>query len=63
MSHKFSQDAIAFVSTEKAKWAEIQFINAVDQLLTSQKEVEKLKKQLEETNERIDQLMKENRET
>jgi len=63
MSHKFSQDAIAFVSTEKAKWAELQFINAVDQLLVSQREVEKLKKQLEEANERIDKIVNESKET
>lgn len=63
MSHKFSQEAIAFVSTEKSKWAELQFINAVDQLLASQKEVEKLKIQLEEANDKIDKLINENRET
>ena len=57
MSHKFSQDAIAFVSTEKAKWAELQFINAVDQLLNCQKEVEKLKEQLDEANKRIHELV------
>lgn len=63
MSHKFSHEAIAFVSTEKSKWSELQFINAVDQLLVSQREVEKLKTQLEEANERIDKLTNENRET
>lgn len=56
MTHKFSQEAIAFVSTEKSKWAELQFINAVDQLLLCQKEVLKLKEQLDEANERIDKL-------
>lgn len=57
MSHKFSQDAIAFVSTEKAKWAELQFINAVDQLLFAQKEAEKLREQLDEANKRINELV------
>lgn len=61
MTHKFSQEAIAFVSTEKAKWAELQFINAVDQLILSQQEVEKLKKQLDEANIRINELITESR--
>lgn len=63
MSHKFSQDAIAFVSTEKAKWLELQFLNAVDQLVNSQKETDKLKEQLDEANKRIDQLVNGNGET
>lgn len=59
MTQKFSQAALALFNSEKAKWAELQFINAVDQLLMAQDEIEKLKKQLDEANQRIDQLVKE----
>lgn len=62
MSQKFSQEAISFVSIEKAKWLELQLLNAVDQLIASQKEVDKLKEQLDESNNRIDQLVNGNGE-
>jgi hypothetical protein len=63
MSHKFSQEAISFVSTEKAKWAELQLINAVDQLLIAQKEIEKLKTHLDEANATIDKIKNETRDS
>lgn len=56
MSNKFSQSAFALVNSEKAKWAELQFLNAVDQLILAQDEIEKLKSQLDEANKRIAQL-------
>lgn len=62
MTHKFSQEALAFVATERAKWAELQFLNAVDQAIASQKEVEKLKEELGEAYKRIDQLVNGNKE-
>lgn len=63
MNQKFSQSALALVNLEKAKWAELQFLNAVDQLLSSQDEIQKLKDQLDEANKRIDQLVKESDKT
>lgn len=59
MTQKFSQSALALVNSEKAKWAEIQFINAVDQLLAAQDEIESLKKRIDEQNELINKITKE----
>lgn len=60
MTPKFSQESLAFVSSEKAKWAELQFINAIDQLFLSKHENEKLKEQLDEANKRINELVNNN---
>jgi NAD(P)H-dependent flavin oxidoreductase YrpB (nitropropane dioxygenase family) len=59
MTQKFSQAALALFNYEKAKWAELQFVNAIDQLLSAQDEILKLKEQLDEANKRIDKLSKE----
>ena len=62
MTQKFSDTSLALFNSEKAKWAEHQFISTLEQLLASMKEVEKLKAQLDEANIKIDQLVNGNRE-
>lgn len=62
MNPKFTQEAMAFVANEKAKWLELQFLNAVDQLIIAQNDNEKLKEQLDEANKRIDQLVNDRKE-
>lgn len=57
MTHKFSQEAMTFVANEKSKWAELQLLNAVDQLLSYQKDNEALRIQLDDANKKIDQLV------
>lgn len=59
MTKIYSQEALALVNSEKARWAEIQFINAVDQLFEAQREIEKLKVALDEKNKQIDEMSKE----
>lgn len=56
MNQNFSQSALAIFNSEKAKWAEIQFVNAVDQLLLAQDEIKNLKEQLDKANQRINDL-------
>ena len=58
MNQKFSQEALVLVYNQKAQWAEIQFLNAVDQLFAAQKEIENLKLSLDEKNKQIAELNK-----
>lgn len=59
MNQKFSNTALALFNSEKSKWAELQYISTLDQLLAATEEVKKLKEQLDEANKRIDQLVNE----
>lgn len=52
MENKISQAAIAYYTTQKVQWAEIQALNAINQLLEAQEKIKNLETEIQKLKEK-----------